>query len=191
MKRFTDMDDNEIICLYFNRDEKAVTETENKYGAFIFYVCFGILRQRQDSEECVNTVYKKLWDCIPPEKPDDLKAFIARLARTTAIDQKRTDGRYKRGKGLTDALDDYADILSDGDSVTDEVFANELAAILNEFLRSLPEKERVCFVQRYYFNRTVPEIVRQTHIPRSTVYMILEKVKTELYEKLSKEGYLS
>ena len=65
-----------------------------------------------------------------------------------------------------------------------------LAYFLNGFLSGLQEKERVCFVKRYYFNSSVKEIEKQTHIPRSSVYMILEKVKKELKEDLMKEGYL-
>lgn len=190
MKHFSKTDDNNIVVLYLNRDEKAIRETENKYKAFIFSICNGILRQTQDSEECVNTVYKKLWDSIPPEKPKDFKAFIARLARTTAIDYFRTNNRKKRNAGIVDSLDDYADFLASDYSVTDEIYANELAAFLNKFLQRLPKRERVCFVKRYYFNCTVDEIVKQTHIPRSTVYMVLDKIKKEIKEKLLEEGYL-
>lgn len=183
--------DGEIIAMFENRNEEAIRATENKYKAFIFSVCDGILRQKQDSEECVNTVYKKLWDTIPPEHPDDLKAYIARLSRTTATDVLRTNGRYKRGAGIVDPLDDYADLLVSDRSVIDEVCANELSKLLDGFLGALPEKERVCFVKRYYFGCSVGEIVKQTKIPRTTVYAILEKVKNGLKAKLSEEGYIS
>ena len=191
MKLFFKADDSEIIAMFQNRDEKAITATEKKYGSFIYSVCDRILHQKQDSEECVNTVYKKLWDTIPPEKPNDLKAYIARLARTTATDMFRTNNRYKRGAGTVDPLDDYADILTSDYSVIDEVCANELSDLLNGFLTTLSGKDRVCFVKRYYFGCSVDEIVKQTKIPRSTVYMILEKVKNELKTKLSEEGYIS
>lgn len=184
------LDDKGIIAMFHKRNEEAIRETEKKYKAFIFSICDGILHQKQDSEECVNTVYKKLWDTIPPECPDDLKAYIARLSRTTATDVLRTNGRYKRGAGMVDPLDDYADFLVSDHSVIDEVCANELAKLLNGFLKDLPDKERVCFVKRYYFGCPVEEIVKQTRIPRSTVYMMLEKVKNELKTKLSEEGYL-
>lgn len=191
VKRFSVKEDNEIVDLYLNRDENAVTETENKYKNFIFSVCNGILRQKQDSEECVNTVYQKIWESIPPERPDDLKAFIARIARTTAIDCFRSNNRQKRNAGVIDSLDDYADFLAADYSVEDEIDANDLANLLNGFLKGLTDRDRVCFVKRYYFNCSYREIEKQTHIPRSTVYTILEKVKKELKEKLSKEGYLS
>ena len=191
VKRFSVKEDNEIVDLYLNRNENAILETENKYKSFIFSICNGILRQKQDSEECVNTVYQKLWESIPPEQPDDLKAFIARIARTTAIDFFRSNNRLKRSAGVIDSLDDFADFLADDYSIEEEIYANDLAIFLNDFLRSLSETERICFVKRYYFNCSYREIEKQTHIPKSTIYLTLEKVKKKLKEELSKEGYLS
>ena len=188
MKRST-IKDCEIVDLYFKRDESAVSETEKKYKSFIYSICNGILRQKQDSEECVNTVYFKIWESIPPEKPDDFKAFIARIARTTATDRFRSNNRLKRA-GVVDSLDDYADFLADDYSIEEEIDANALASLINGFIKGLPETERICFVKRYYFNCSFREIEKQTHIPKSTVYLTLEKVKKELKEKLSKEGYL-
>ena len=190
MKRFSKKEDNEIIKLYFNRDENAVIETERKYNSFIFSVCFGILQQEQDSEECVNSVYQKMWESIPPERPDDLKAYVARIARTTAIDRYRSNNRIKRAAGVIDSLDDYAESLASDYNIEDEINANDLANTINRFLSGLPERNRVCFVKRYYFNNSFDEIVKQTHMPRSTVHMILERVKKELKEYLSKEGYV-
>ena len=191
MKRSSTMEDNDIVSLYFNRDEKAILETEKKYKNFIFSICNGILRQEQDTDECVNVCYMKIWKSIPPAKPRDLKAFIARIARTTAMDRYRSNNRQKRGASAIDSLDDYAEFLADDYSVEDEIGANELADFLNDFLRKLPEKSRICFVKRYYFNCSYREIEKQTHIPKSTVCLILENVKKELKEKISKEGYLS
>ena len=191
MKRFSAKEDNEIVDLYLNRDENAIIETENKYNSFIFSICNGILRQKQDSEECVNTCYMKIWESIPPEKPSDLKAFIAHIARTTAIDRFRSNNRLKRGAAVIDPLDDYADFLASDYSIEEEIAADDLASFLNDFIGRLPETERICFVKRYYFNCSYREIEKQTHIPRSTVYLTLEKVKKKLKEELSKEGYLS
>ena len=111
MKRSSTMEDNDIVSLYFNRDEKAILETEKKYKNFIFSICNGILRQEQDTDECVNVCYMKIWKSIPPAKPRDLKAFIARIARTTAMDRYRSNNRQKRGASAIDTLDDYAEFL--------------------------------------------------------------------------------
>ncbi len=191
MKQFSAKEDTEIVDLYLCRDENAIIETEKKYKHFIFSVCNGILRQKQDSEECVNTVYLKIWNSIPPEKPRDLRTYIARIARTTAIDRFRSNTRLKRCTGVTDSLDDYADFLTSDYSIEEEIDTNALVNFLNAFLSTLPETERVCFVKRFYFNCSYREIEKQTHIPKSTVYLTLERVKNELKKRLSEEGFLS
>ena len=75
-------------------------------------------------------------------------------------------------------------------SVSDELEAKELAAILNRFLSSLKDSEQICFVKRYYFNIPVNEISREMRIPRSTVYAMLDSIKTRLKILLKEEGYL-
>ena len=190
MSFFHQLDDAGIVRLYLQRDERATRATEKKYRGFIFSICNGILRQREDSEECVDAVLLKLWNTIPPQNPKNLKAYVARLARTTATDLLKTSKRKKRDSGIVDPLDDYADLLVSDDTVADGVSLDELTNLLNEFLQGLSERERVCFVKRYYFCCPVKEIVRQTRLSKSLVYMILDKTKKQLHERLSERGYL-
>ena len=53
-KEVNSMDDNQIIELYFARNEQAIKETDAKYGKLCFSVANRILENNEDSEECVN-----------------------------------------------------------------------------------------------------------------------------------------
>lgn len=75
------MDDLKIIELYFSRDEQALRETADKYGAYCMAVSMSILRSQPDAEECVNDTYLKTWNSIPPTRPSSLKLFLARITR--------------------------------------------------------------------------------------------------------------
>ena len=44
--------DQEIIALYWARDEKAIEATDVKYRRFLISVSQNILHDMQDSEEC-------------------------------------------------------------------------------------------------------------------------------------------
>ena len=79
------MDDRQIVDLYFARDERAIEETDNKYGRLCRRIAFDILHSREDAEECVNDTYAGVWNAIPPAKPDSLAAFLCRLTRNTAL----------------------------------------------------------------------------------------------------------
>ncbi len=48
------MEDRQIVDLYWARDEKAIAESEAKYGHYCLQVAMNILENRQDAEECVN-----------------------------------------------------------------------------------------------------------------------------------------
>ena len=59
------MDDEKIVQLYFDRNEKAIEETANKYGRYCTSIAMNILANREDAEECVNDTYLAAWNSIP------------------------------------------------------------------------------------------------------------------------------
>jgi RNA polymerase sigma-70 factor (ECF subfamily) len=46
--------DQQIIDLYWARNEQAIAESEHAYGALCHSVAMNILSDRMDAEECVN-----------------------------------------------------------------------------------------------------------------------------------------
>ena len=87
------MDDRQIITMYFARNESALAVTQQKYGAYVMSIAQNILDNLQDAQECLNDALLKLWNAIPPEQPRDLKAYIAKIARNTALDRYRESHR--------------------------------------------------------------------------------------------------
>ncbi len=57
--------DEAIVELYWERDERAIEETDRKYGAYLMTVAYRILQSHEDSEECLNDTYLKTWNAIP------------------------------------------------------------------------------------------------------------------------------
>ena len=58
------VDDKQIIELYFERNEQAVRETEKKYGRFCHCIAMNVLGIHEDAEECVNDTYYSVWKLI-------------------------------------------------------------------------------------------------------------------------------
>ena len=71
------MNDEQIINLYWSRDERAISETDRSYGSLCRNLSKRILKNSEDAEECVNDRYLRLWDRLPPEKPDSLSRSIS------------------------------------------------------------------------------------------------------------------
>ena len=81
------MDDRNIIDLYWQRSERAITETDLKYGKFCRYISSSILDSDTEAEECVNDTYMQAWSVIPPNRPERLMAFLGKITRNISINR--------------------------------------------------------------------------------------------------------
>lgn len=181
--------DSEIIELYFARSEDAITETDKKHGAFCRAMTLGILGNREDSEECVNDTYMRLWELIPPQRPDRFRAFISRVARNIALNMlERMNAKKRGGRYFAAAYDELSESLPSSENVEKSVDDKALSALLDRFLRSLDPEKQLIFLKRYWYLRTVPEIAAEMHLGESKVKMSLHRTREKLREYLEKEG---
>lgn len=187
------MTDNEIIILYFNRSEDAITETDHKYGRLCHKISMGILNDRRDSEECVSDTFMVCWNRIPPTKPNPLKAFICRIIKNLSLKKYEYNHAEKRNSEYETSLDELAGCLTGSQTAEDPDAAyelKELKAAINRFLGSLPQKKRVLFLRRYWFLQPVKEIARDYGITEKSASMRLSRLRGELYDYLKKEGFI-
>ena len=184
------MSDEQIVELYWQRDERAIRETDRKYQHFLLTVAHNILRDAQDCEECLNDTYLEAWNAIPPTRPKVLQAFLATIMRRTAIDRYKAGKRQKRiDSELTVALSEVEEFLADGSDPAAELDARELGRVISEFIRALPKRRMYIFMSRYYTARPIGEIARLLGCSESTVNKEIAAIKRDLKEKLEKEGY--
>ena len=184
----TILSDEEIIALYWDRDEQAISRTDEKYKKFLLSVAFNIVFDDQDCEECLNDTYIDAWNSMPPSKPALLQAFLATIMRRTAIDRYKSRKRQKRiASELTVSLSELEEIIADESDNSAET--DELARLLSDFVRSLSDRRMYIFMSRYYFARPIGEIASLLCCSESTVNKEIAAIKRELKEKLMKEGY--
>lgn len=182
------MDDRQIIDLYFQRSETAITETDAKYGGYCYKIAYSILDSREDSEESVNDTYLSAWKAMPPRRPTVLSTFLGRLTRNISIDRLRTISAKKRGGGVTLALEELGECVSGEKSVEDRVILKELICCLNDFLKELPEEERTVFLCRYWYVNSMEEIGEKTGYSVSKVKSMLRRTRMKLSSRMEKEG---
>lgn len=183
------MNDNQIIALYLARDEDAVGKTAEKYGGYCFAIANNILANEQDAEECVNDAYLRVWNTIPPARPNNFKTFIAKIIRNLSIDRYRTRTRDKRGGGeIVAALDEIEDTVADASEVDCEEAEREFVRLLNGFLRSLPARDCNIFIRRYFYMENAATIARMYGLKEGNVLVILSRTRRKLREALMKEG---
>lgn len=143
------MEDNQIIQLYFDRSEDAISQTAVKYGKYCHTIAYNILHNFEDSEECVNETYWKAWGIIPPRRPKKLAAFLGKVTRNLSLDMYRRYNADKRGGGeMAVALDELGDCVSSLSNMDEHAEKQVLADTLNRFLASLSAEHRKIFMRR-------------------------------------------
>ena len=185
------MEDAQIVCLYWDRNETAIRETENKYDRYLTKIAYNILYDMEDSRESVNDTYLAAWNSMPPHKPSVLSAYLAKLTRRISIDCFRCRTRDKRlPSEYAVSLTELEDCLSGGDTTQEAVNVKLLADAIGIYLRLLPENARTAFIGRYYFLDPLKEVAAYCGMSESKAKSLLYRTRLGLKEYLKKEGYL-
>ena len=179
--------DIRIIELYFERSEAAISATEEKYGKYCRTVAYNVLFSREDAEECVNDAYLRVWNSVPPERPVNFKAFLAKIVRNLSLDRYFKNKAKKRSQYTESAFDELAECLPDrrDASLSDDV---ALRDAINSFLESLPKETRIIFMQRYWYFLSIAEIAKRLGIGESKVKVTLSRTRKKFREHLLNEG---
>lgn len=183
------MDDGKIVDLYWARDEKAITESQRKYGRMLSSLSYSLLSSYEDAEECVNDTYLDAWNAMPEARPEFLGAFLSKITRRISIDRFRAKHRERRG-GMNEILSELDECIPSEDRVERQYENMLLRDEINDFLYSQPKEKRVMFVLRYFYSKSVSEIARQISVGESKVKTTLFRMRKELQERLEEKELL-
>ena len=175
--------------MYWNRDESAIRESDAAHGAYCFAVAMNVLANREDSEECVSDTWLRAWNVIPPQKPDRLRCFLARITRNLAIDRYRKRTAEKRSENMNTVIDELEGILSGNESVESEMDRHELTESMNRFISSLSPRDRQIFIRRYFWCEDVMKIAAAMGLKRNSVNVMLHRMRNRLKTHLTKDGW--
>ena len=182
------MNNQELVRLFWNRDETAIAEAIKSYGAYCFTVANNLLNDRQDAEECVNDTWLRIWNSIPPQSPNNFGAFAAKITRNLSIDRLKHRSAAKR-HGITLALEELESTLSTDGHLSENIRLEELKQSINRFLRQCKERDRNVFIRRYFFCEEIEQIAEEYALTRENVTQILHRTRERLKVFLRKEGY--
>lgn len=184
------MEDSKIIDLYWQRDERAIEETDRQYGGYLLKIAVNILADREDGRESVNDTYLKAWESMPPHRPEVLRLYLAKITRRTAIDIFRRKTRQKRGASqYEESLSELSECISGGDRTQEAVDSRLLAEAIGEWLRGMTPQQRGVFLSRYYFMDPIRDIGGYYGFSQSKVKSMLMRLRADLKDRLEKEGF--
>ena len=189
-RKWTGLEDKEIIDLFYERSEQAISELAKKYGRLVHTVANNILKDPELSEECENDTYLACWNSIPPEYPMVLTSYLCRIARNMAISKYRQSTAQKRNSHYDIALDELTECLAGYGNPEEEHQARELGVAVNRFLETLKAEDRIIFLRRYWFSDPVSEIAKRLASTENRVSVRLFRIREKLRRFLKKEGLL-
>ena len=185
------MEDAAIIELYWSRSEAAIEKTDEKYGGYCRAIAYHILENREDTEECTNDTYFKVWNTIPPQRPSMFRAFLGKIARNTALKRYDRNHAGKRGGGETAILlSELEECVPAPNNAERECESAELSRAVSEFLYRQDELSRNLFVRRYWYAEKLSAVCQAYGITLSQGKSTLYRVRERLKEYLEKEGFI-
>lgn len=183
------MDDKQIVDLYWARSEKAIEETERKFGSYCRTVSYNILANTADAEECVNDTWLKAWNSMPTHRPSILAPYLGKLTRWLSLTRLREKNSLRRGGGeLPLVLDELAETLDSGQNTEREMELRELNEALRHMVKALSKDERDVFLCRYWYMASIREIAEKTGFSESKVKTMLHRTRNKLLSQLKEEG---
>ena len=185
------LSDKEIVSLFNERNEKAIEAVCRKYGSYCGAVVQSILKNPQDTEECLNDTWLRAWESIPPEKPRNLGGFLVTIAKTISLNRYKLRHAEKRGSGEVPlVMDELSECVADNGSVEKTFEQKLLTDAVNEFLRTLSPEKRDIFVLRYWYCLPIAEIAKKVGLNRSNTSVILSRTRRSLAAYLKKKELL-
>ena len=181
------MTDQEIIDLYWEREEQAIRETDKAYGHKLYSLSWRILRSEEDAEENVSDTYMKAWNTIPPQRPVYFFAYLAKICRNFALGRLDWMNAAKRKAIIVSITEEMVNCIPDPSNRLDSQ-EEDLGDALNRFLAMLSKESRVIFLRRYWFADSIEEIAIRYHISQSKVKTRLYRTRNQLRVFLEKEG---
>jgi len=184
------MSDEQIVALYWARDERAIEETDFKYQKYLFSIAYNVLHDTGDCEECLNDTYLGTWQAIPPARPNVLRAFLTVIARRIAIKRYHHKQRQRViPSEMTVSLSELEDFIAGEDEIAKDFDAARLGRVISDFIRSLSDRRQLIFMNRYYSCEPIDTIARELRLSRSSVNKELAAIRRALKAVLEREGY--
>lgn len=182
------MKDNEIIKLYWDRDEAAITATADTYGNYCYSIACNILNSKEDAEECVNDTWLNTWNSIPPHRPERLSTYLGKITRNLSLNRYKQQTAQKRGNGQIELalaeLENCVPSQAGMEHLSDEM---ELVSALERFLLTYPKTERNIFLGRYWYLYSIPELATAYRMSESKIASLLYRMRNRLKLHLQKE----
>ena len=159
-------------------------ELLERYQNEIFRYSMQLTRNSADADDLYQETMLKAYRAFGRLGPDsNYRAWLYRIATNTFLSQKRKD---KRERPLDPMLDDHLAVTNPDQPAS--LDARDLLAEVEQFVQTLPEKQRVALILRKYHELDYANIAATLNsseeAARANVYEALRKLRTCFGDRL-------
>ncbi len=161
-------------------DETAFIDLYERFSSLVYTIAARVTRDNRAAEDVTQDVFLAIWQrplAFDPAK-GTLRGWLAMMAHRRAVDLVRREEAHRRTSADARL---YAEAVSRGDPVGDQVTDADAAERLTTALRSLPEHLRRAISLAYLEGRTYREVAIELGVPEGTA-------KSRLREGLRRLG---
>ena len=174
------MDDRALLEL-LDRDQNAGMEALlGRYAPLLRYVVGGVLRDKQDAEDCYSEVTLLLWRRLADYDPErgSLTAWLTAVARNTALNHLKA--KLRRERHLAEPEAD----APAPDTPEDALLRRERTERLNAAIGRLGETDRQLFYRHYYYLQPVAQIAAEMGMTERAAEGRLYRLRQRLRQEL-------
>lgn len=122
---------------------------------------------------------------IPPQRPSPLLTFLCKIVRNLSIMRHHANTARKRNSTYDIALEELEGCLSSPTTVEEELETRGLTCIIDRFLETLSQENRVIFLRRYWFSDTYKQIAQRIGVTENTIAVRLTRMRKQLKNDLT------
>lgn len=97
----------------------------------------------------------------------------------------------KRNSAYDVALEELENCLASSVTVETEIETDELSCIIDSFLETLSQENRVIFMRRYWFSDTYAQIAERVGLTEKKISVRLTRIRKQMRKYLAERGSLS
>lgn len=188
MQRSTSYQENTVLSLIADGDEKAFFQFYNQYASLLRPFLLNYTRSETDVEDIIQETFIRVWlnrDRLP--EIENMAGWIYRIASRVYLDHLDREMKRRERKGSFGQFMYGAGLVVS----SERTHFLELNNIIQRVLNTLPEQKKNVFRLNRELQMKPAQIAAQLNMPVGTVKNQLSAILREMRDQLSSAGYNS